>query len=124
MRTTGLTEMNIIKEKNLHNYKATLIRLIDADTAEFNIQLGFYINFKAKIRLIGINAPEKNTPEGRAALEWLRSTLPEGHEVVIDVYKAPEKYGRWMGIVIYNGVNINQELVKSGHAVEYWGEKR
>ena len=111
-------------QANLYNYKATVTRIIDGDTIECTVELGFFITYSATVRLLGINAPEKNTDDGKKALDWLKQNLIEGHEVKLSVYKAPEKYGRWLAIVTYNGVDINQELVKTGHAVEYWGGKR
>lgn len=114
----------MIKETNLYNYKGNVIRLIDADTVLVDIQLGFYLTYQTKIRLLGINAPEKNTKEGKKAIEWLEKTLPLNQEITLEVYKAPEKYGRWLAYITYNGLNINQELIKSGNAVEYYGGKR
>jgi len=113
-----------IKEKDLYNYKATLVRIVDADTIEADVQLGFYMTARLKMRLLGINAPEHNTVEGKDAITWLAGVLPIGHEIILDVYKVPEKYGRWLAKVTYNGLNVNEELVKTGHAVEYWGGKR
>jgi micrococcal nuclease len=112
-----MDEISFLKETNLYNYKATLVKIVDADTIEVDIQLGFYINFRAKIRLAGINAPEKNTEDGKEAIKWLTNYVPLGHEITLSVY-------RWLATVTYNGNNVNQELVKSGHAVEYWGGKR
>jgi len=119
-----MNEISPIKEDKLYNYKATLVKITDADTIEADIQLGFYITFRAKIRLMGINAPEKNTDSGKEAIKWLTAYLPLGHEITLEVYKVPEKYGRWLAYVTYNGANVNEELIKSGHAVEYWGGKR
>lgn len=114
--------LSLIKEKNLHNYKATLVRIVDADTIEVDVQLGFYMTLRTKIRLLGIDAPERFTDEGKAATAWLANYIPLGHEILLDVFKGPEKYGRWLAYVTYNGVNVNEALVKSGHAVEYGRE--
>ena len=116
--------VDAVKEIDLYNYKATLVRIIDADTIEADIQLGFYMTYRSKIRLLGINAPERYTEDGKAATAWLANYIPLGHEIKLDVFKAAEKYGRWLAYVIYNGVNVNEELVKQGHAVEYDGGKR
>ena len=116
--------MELIKETNLYNYKATLVRIVDADTIEADIQLGFYMTFRSKIRLLGIDAPERYTEDGKAATAWLTNYIPLGHEITLDVFKVAEKYGRWLAYVTYNGVNVNEELVKTGHAVPYDGGKR
>jgi len=116
--------MNLIKEKDLYNYKASLVRIIDADTIEVDINLGFFMTYRTKVRLLGIDAPERYTEDGKAATAWLTKYIPLGHEVTLDVFKGAEKYGRWLAYVTYNGVNVNEELVKTGHAVEYDGGKR
>jgi len=113
------------KDKDLYNYKATIERIIDADTVVANISVGFNIYNVVKLRLLGINAPEKNTVEGKDAIKWLSENLPIGEEVKISTYKdSTDKFGRILAIVTYLDMDMNQELIKSGHAVEYWGGKR
>jgi endonuclease YncB( thermonuclease family) len=114
----------MLKETLLYNYKAKVERIIDADTVEFTIDLGFKTYMRMNLRLAGIDAPEMKTQEGKDAKAWLEGQLPIGHEVTLSVYKAPDKYGRYLPYVTYNGLDINQELIKSGHAVEYHGGKR
>jgi len=119
-----LEKASLIKKTGLYEYDATLVRIIDADTIEADIVLGFYVTYRAKVRLLGINAPEKNTDSGKEAIKWLTDYLPIGHEITLDVFKTPERYGRWLATVTYNGANVNEELIKSGNAVPYWGGKR
>lgn len=116
--------MNLIKESKLYNYKAIVERIVDADTVEFTIDVGFKTYMRMNMRLVGIDAPELKTQEGKDAKKWLEDKLPVGHEVILDVFKVADKYGRYLAHVTYNGVDMNQELIKSGHAVEYHGGKR
>lgn len=116
--------MNLIKETSLYNYRATVERVIDADTVEFTVDVGFKTYMRMNMRLAGINAPEIGTDEGKAAKRWLESKLPVGHTVTLSVFKVADKYGRYLAYVDYNGTDMNQELIKSGHAVEYFGGKR
>ena len=117
--------MSLIKETNLYNYKATVERLVDADTVDVSIDLGFDIHHKTRLRLMGIDAPERFTDEGKAATAWLAQQLPIGHEVTVSTFKDKAgKFGRILAIITYNGLDMNQELVKNGHAVEYDGGKR
>jgi micrococcal nuclease len=114
----------MVKETLLYNYKATVERIIDADTVEFTIDVGFKTYMRMNMRLAGIDAPEMNTQAGKDAKAWLVDQLPVGHEVTLSIYKTADKYGRYLAIVIYNGTDMNQELIKNGHAVEYWGGKK
>ena len=116
--------MNLLKETKLYNYKATVERIIDADTVEFTIDVGFKTYMRMNMRLAGIDAPEMRTQEGKDAKVWLEGQLPIGHEVTLDVFKVADKYGRYLAYVTYNGTNMNQELIKNGHAVEYFGGKK
>jgi len=113
-----------IKRRELYNYTATVERIIDADTVEFTIDVGFKTYMRMNMRLAGIDAPEMKTQEGKDAKAWLEGQLPIGHEVTLSVYKVADKYGRYLAYVTYNGTDMNQELIKNGHAVEYWGGKR
>lgn len=114
----------MLKETQLYNYKATVERIIDGDTIEFTIDVGFKTYMRMNMRLAGIDAPEIKTQEGKDAKKWLSEQLPIGHEVLLNVYRTADKYGRYLAIVTYNGIEINNLLIKSGHAVEYHGGKR
>lgn len=114
----------MLKEDKLYNYRAIVERIVDGDTAEFTIDVGFKTYIRMNMRFAGIDAPEMNTDEGKAAKAWLIENMPIGHEVTLSVYKVADKYGRYLAIIDYNGQNINEELIKSGHAVEYHGGKR
>ena len=116
--------MSLIKETNLYNYKAKVEKIVDADTIDVTLDLGFKVYMGTRLRLAGIDAPEMKTQEGKDAKAWLEAQLPVGHEVTLSIYKTKEKYGRYLAYVTYNGTNMNEALLKSGHAVEYWGGKR
>ena len=77
-------------------------------------------NLRTKVRLACIDAPETSqSPYGKAARQALKSLLPVGSDVTLRS-KATDRYGRSVAEVILNGSNINQSLVKSGHAFVYW----
>lgn len=101
-------------------YKATVVRVVDGDTVIMLIDLGLRIFHEVPVRLEGINAPERNAPDGTAATEHLRLLLPVGEQTRIQTYKNPtDKYGRWLARVFVYGVDINKLMVSDGHAVEY-----
>lgn len=106
-------------------YKANVLRVVDGDSVDFKIDLGFGIFHDIKIRLLGINAPETSTPEGKVSRDWLKQQLPAGTPVLLLTQRdKKEKYGRYLGTIYLNGLDMNEELVKSGHAVLYDGGAR
>jgi len=123
----------------MHYYNATLVRVVDGDTVDAMIDLGFDIQVKKRIRLAGINAPESRTRNkvekklGLAAKERLIE-LMEGAANVFELEsKEIGKYGRVLGIIYINKLSgkdtitqacINEMLVSEGHATEYDGGKR
>lgn len=99
-----------------YTYKATIIRVIDGDTVKAIVDLGLRVSIELTVRLVGINAPEIKTEEGKRARDYLR--LLENRDVIIKTHKDPrDKYGRWLGEVHSNGDNINSLMVTMGYAV-------
>jgi micrococcal nuclease len=113
-------------EAALHVYRAELVRVVDGNTAILDIDLGFFVwHRKTTIRLAGIDAPDVTTPEGKAALDWLKTRLEEASdagELRIRTVKGEDTrdlsgtWGRWFGVLFADGVCINQELMEKGFA--------
>lgn len=111
---------------NFYTYKAKLIKIVDCDTIDINLDLGFEIYKKARCRLAGINAPELRTAEGKAAKQFLVDTIPLGSDIIIESKKY-DKYGRSLAVVYYNNdsenksflININNLIVEKGFAIRY-----
>lgn len=124
-------------------YRARLVKIVDGDTIDVDIDLGLRTwQHAERLRLHGINTPEVRGDEREAGLaakqfvfEALHDTqevgsigrVSEPRELVVETIKdAQGKYGRWIAIVWYrvgtdangNGVfrNLNEELVAHGHA--------
>lgn len=107
-------------------YTATVDRVVDADTVDLDIDLGFEVHTKTRIRLAGIDAWEVRCGErekGLAAKRRLIELLEPERQVVLRTEKAhgsKGKYGRWLGtLFIEYGtdlVNLNERLVAEGHA--------
>ena len=110
-------------------YNATLDRIIDGDTFDCILDLGFDVKLhKQRVRLAGIDTPESRTRDlaekklGLAAKERLKE-LCVGNFKVKSLGKG--KYGRILGIpYAENGQDICQMLIDEGHAVEYHGGKK
>jgi micrococcal nuclease len=112
----------------MYKYKAKVDRVVDGDTVDALVDLGFDTWKKVRIRMMGINAPESRTRD----LEEKKKGL-EAKDRLIELLKSEEiilqshgvgKYGRCLGELFVKDVNINQKLIEEGHAVEYHGGKR
>lgn len=105
----------------MYEYNATVIAIHDGDTLTAAVDLGFKIHFQIKVRFYGINAPELATPEGKVAAAFLQAQLPLGSTIDLKTIRdAADKYGgRYDGIVTFNGVNLNDLMISSGHAVPF-----
>ena len=123
----------------MYTYNAKLDRVVDGDTIDAIIDLGFDVHVKKRIRLAGINAPESRTRNkvekklGLAAKERLIEMLDGAANCFELESQELGKYGRVLGRLHINKlagkdvltqVCINDLLVKEGHAVEYDGGKR
>lgn len=110
----------------MYEYRATILRVIDGDTVEARVDLGFDVSVVERFRLYGINAPEvkgESRDAGNAAAEYLRTLVAKnatGGVLTIQTRKDKrEKYGRYLAVLIANGVNLNAVMVNAGHAVPY-----
>lgn len=107
-------------------YVISKVRVIDGDTIEATLDLGFYIAAEIPIRLDGINAAEHGTPAGERAKTWLegrcrRAIAAKQFTVTTRKEAKGDKYGRILGVLWGNGENLNELAVKRGHALPYSG---
>lgn len=105
---------------HMYIYNAKVVKIVDADTVDVMVDLGFEVYKKVRTRLAGINAPELNTDEGKVAKAFLVGALPVDTPVII-VSKDYDKYGRSVAVIYQENVNINQMLLDSGYAIPYKG---
>jgi len=115
----------------MYNYKIKLDRVIDGDTVDAYIDLGFDISVHKRIRLAGIDSPESRTRDleekkkGLAAKERLKEILASDNIIMKSHGKG--KYGRVLGELYVEKdqeISVNEILVREGHAKEYFGGKR
>ena len=113
----------------MYHYKVKKInRVIDGDTVDLDIDLGFGITISHRVRLKDIDAPETRTKDleekerGLAAKEWLEEQLSREGEWVIETYKE-DKYGRILGTLYLVGdsVTINEWMMNEGITEPYSG---
>ena len=112
------------------NYDAKIVRVVDGDTVDADIFLGFDITMRQRLRLYGVNAPETRSRDpvekarGLKAKEFLVDALKVcNNEVIINVHGSG-KFGRPLVEIYISDVNLNDQLVFHGHAVAYFGGKR
>ena len=112
----------------MYTYKAKLLRVIDGDTVDAEIDLGFGVYMKQRVRMFGINTPDsrsKDTDEkekGLASKQRLTELLTR--EFVIEtILNKRSKCGRVLGILYIENadskINVNEQMVADGFAVEY-----
>ena len=111
----------------MYNYKIDkIVKIIDGDTIDVIINLGFYITITQRVRLKGINAAETRTlnleekEKGLVAKEWLKTELSKQGEWGIQTFKE-DKYGRILGVLYYNNdaISVNQKMLNEGIANPY-----
>jgi micrococcal nuclease len=108
--------------------------VVDGDTIDVLIDLGFDILFASRVRLAGIDTPESRTKDlkekalGLEAKEYLKKALKDAKSVVIKTEKmdSSEKYGRILGWVYVDGntVSINDMMINDGYAWGYLGDTK
>lgn len=110
----------------MYEYKATIHRIIDGDTVDVTIDLGFEMTTKQRIRLYGINTPETRTRDleekkrGKASKARLLELINSGDRQIILQTLKRGKYGRILGKLLHPETreNYNRTLLKEGHAVK------
>lgn len=111
-----------MSEFNPYLYKAKIISVYDGDTCVAEIELGFDIIFKQKLRLYGINTPElrgEEREQGLISRDYVRELILN-KEVIIETQKDKTgKYGRYLATIYIDGINLNEKLVTEGYAKEY-----
>jgi micrococcal nuclease len=115
-------------------YVRKVENVVDGDTIDVLIDLGFDILFASRVRLAGIDTPESRTKDlaekalGLEAKEYLKKALKDAKSVVIKTEKmdSSEKYGRILGWVYINGdtVSLNDMMINDGYAWGYLGDTK
>lgn len=117
----------------MYEYRAQVIRVVDGDTIDFEIDVGFHISLRMRVRLRGVDTPEvrgPSRPQGLESAAFVREQLPEGRWVLLQTYKIG-KFGRYIADVRYlpdavepeieelraRGLNLADELLERGLAV-------
>tara|TARA_Y100001938_G_scaffold19727_1_gene24734 strand:- start:1376 stop:1708 length:333 start_codon:yes stop_codon:yes gene_type:complete len=109
----------------MYEYNAKLIRVIDGDTIDASIDLGFNVWIMKRVRLYGIDAPESRTRDlkekkkGIESKQKLQELIGTNEGNFILKSHGVGKYGRCLGTIYINGCNLNEKLINEGFAKEY-----
>jgi micrococcal nuclease len=108
----------------MYEYRARVTAVVDADTIDTVVDLGLYVSVRARLRVLGIDAPERWSPAGRTAVAWARLELPVGAAVIVATHKdGTEKYGRWLArVVMADGRDYAAAAVAAGYALAWDGQ--
>lgn len=115
-------------------YVREVLKVVDGDTIDIVIDLGFDIMFKSRVRVAGIDAPESRTRDeaekvlGLEAKEFLKNRIESAKSVVIKTEKlnSTGKYGRVLGWIYLDDeeISVNQEMIDKGYAWSYLGDTK
>lgn len=119
----------------MYEYRVkSVLNVVDGDTIDVDIDLGFDISITKRVRLAGIDTPESRTSDkaekvlGLEVKNLLKETLKKATTVVIRTEKpdSSEKYGRVLGWLFIDGAeqSFNEAMIASGYAWEYMGETK
>jgi len=116
----------------MYEYSCTVKRVVDGDTVDVVLDLGFNILHKCRVRLYGIDTPESRTRNkdekirGKMAGAFLENKINAGDKIIIrtELKDSRGKFGRVLGSVIADGVDINLSMVENYHAVKYYGQSK
>ncbi len=121
------------KKLDAREYEAELIKVLDGDTIDCYIDLGFDIKIKKRVRYMGIDTWESRTRDlaekekGLAAKAYVKDLLENSDDGKFSIISHGKgKYGRVLGEIFVKGhdKSVNELLKENGHAYEYHGEKK
>jgi micrococcal nuclease len=117
----------------MFTYQATILRIVDGDTVDVDIDLGFSVWLKKqRVRMMGIDTPESRTRDkeekvrGLLSKKKLAELCPVGSIVQLMTAKDKNKgkFGRILGTLVVDGVDVNQWLIENNYAVPYLGQSK
>ena len=121
-----------MSEVELYNFRVKQVtKIVDGDTFDCILDLGFDVLLEGRVRMLGIDTPESRTRDleekayGLLAKEWLVDHM-KGEDIIVQTVVDNEKgkFGRILGTVIVDGTNINDQMISEGHAVKYHGQSK
>ena len=116
----------------MYEYKATVVKIVDGDTVDVDVDLGWNVIIRGssgRIRLFGVDTPKSRTRDktekkfGLLAKKFVEAFMPVGTKVILRTHEKG-KYGRYLGDFKVGKKWLCKELLKHHHAVEYTGQNK
>ena len=119
----------------MYQYKCKIIKVLDGDTVDIDLDLGFKIILaNQRVRMAGVDTPESRTTiaeekvRGQLSKKKLAEKLPVGSWQIIETQKPDsndDKFGRILGVfILEDGTHVNDWLIQNNYAVPYKGENK
>jgi len=116
----------------MYEYSCKVTRVVDGDTVDVILDLGFSILHKCRVRLYGIDTPESRTRNkdekirGKLASAFLKNAIKKGKKITLrsKLKDSKGKYGRVLGEIVVDEININQSMIINHMAVRYFGQSK
>ena len=114
----------------MYEYSCKVKRVVDGDTVDVVIDLGFDIHFATRVRLYGMDTPESRTRNkdekvrGYMSRDFLEEWMEKDDVIIRTRRDKKGKFGRVLGEMIVRGENINKLMIKECLAVEYYGQSK
>mgnify|MGYP000547671874 FL=1 len=108
----------------------SIVKIIDGDTFDCIMDLGFDVLLEARVRMYGIDTPESRTRDleekkfGLLAKDWLIEHLNDDIVISTELDNEKGKFGRVLGTVWAEGTNINEKMIEEHMAVRYHGQAK
>ena len=107
-------------------------KIVDGDTIDVLLDMGFDIKYQSRVRLFGIDTPESRTRNkeekvrGLLSKAYLKDEIKKAKKLTIKTHKGSEtgKFGRILGEVFADGINLNLKMCTEGYAVQYYGQNK
>ena len=114
----------------MYEYSCKVKRVVDGDTVDVVIDLGFDIHFATRVRLYGMDTPESRTRNkdekvrGYMSKDFLEEWMEKDDVIIRTRRDKKGKFGRVLGEMIVRGENVNKLMIKECYAVEYYGQSK
>ena len=115
----------------MYEYRCEITRVVDGDTVDAIIDLGFDVSYKSRVRLYGIDTPESRTRDldekarGKLAGKFLSDAILHADNLIIQTKLDKKgKFGRVLGVIVADDVDLNQALINNHLAVAYTGQSK
>lgn len=109
-------------EIEMYEYVGQVLNVVDGDTVDVMVDLGFKVTTAQRLRLAGVDTPERNQAGFTEAKDFTQSMIG-GKLVTIKTHKV-SKFGYYLADIVIDGKNVSQELIAAGFGKSYDGGKK